>query len=79
MAGCVHSVEKCPRGLVVVETMSFFGGVQAVTDLLVFGTPWPMHGELRERASQELEAFYFGVVALRRQESWVRNRDGGLS
>lgn len=57
----------------------FFGGVQAVTDLLAFGTPWPMHGEFRERASQELEAFYFGVVALRCQESWVRNRDGGLS
>lgn len=57
----------------------FFGGVQAVTDLLAFGTPWPMHGELRERASQELEAFYFGVVTLRRQESRVRKRDGGLS
>lgn len=64
MAGWVQSLEKCPRWLVVVETMSFLGEWQAVTDLLPFGTPWPMHGELRERASQEREAFRSWVAEL---------------
>lgn len=32
---------------------------------LPFGTPWPMHGELRERAAQEREAF----------RSWVADLD----
>lgn len=32
--------------------------------ILPFGTPWPMHGELRERASREREAFRSWVAEL---------------
>lgn len=35
-----------------------------MTSLLPFGTEWPMHGELRERALQEREAFRSWVAGL---------------
>jgi hypothetical protein len=40
------------------------GEGRVLKSILPFGTPWPMHGELRERASQEREAFH----------SWVAER-----
>lgn len=48
------------------------GEGQVLKSMLPFGTPWPMHGELRERAAQEREAFRSWVAALDAPAGQVR-------
>jgi hypothetical protein len=62
------------------------GEGRGLKSVLSVGTSRPMYGELRESARQERETFRSCVAGLGTpaghpwlEDSWVRNRDGGLS